>query len=173
MLLDTESFSWYAPAIQGSPPSARTLVVFGSSGGRNRQSSVHILYCGNLGIKDDHTVIVEGKVPSSRTYHSAVAVGKDKIVYFGGNDSCKSFNDVHVLKKRCLVFGCEIERRQSLAAGQHARDSIPETSVREMQIAGIGFLDGDWNRGDMESRRPASEISGKKAADYFLAFDRC
>ncbi|KAI9922094.1 hypothetical protein PsorP6_002705 [Peronosclerospora sorghi] len=112
MLLDTESFSWYAPAIQGSPPSARTghtctalgneVVVFGGSGGRNRQSSVHILDCGKLGIKDDHiwkTVIVEGKVPSSRTYHSAVAVGKDKIVYFEGNDSCKSFNDVHVLHK--------------------------------------------------------------------------
>ncbi|KAI9908905.1 hypothetical protein PsorP6_015018 [Peronosclerospora sorghi] len=64
MLLDTESFSWYAPAIKGSPPSARTghtctalgneVFVFGGSGGRNRKSSVHILDCGKLGIKDDH-----------------------------------------------------------------------------------------------------------------------
>jgi N-acetylneuraminic acid mutarotase len=42
---------------------------------------------------------VEGKPPSARTYHSAVAVGDDKIVYFGGNDSSKSFNAVHVLQK--------------------------------------------------------------------------
>lgn len=44
-------------------------------------------------------VHVEGKPPSARTYHSAVAVGDDQIVYFGGNDSSKSFNAVHVLTK--------------------------------------------------------------------------
>ncbi|GLD98101.1 hypothetical protein PINS_up006798 [Pythium insidiosum] len=44
------------------------------------------------------TVKVEGKPPSARTYHSAVAVG-DSIVYFGGNDAKKSFNSVHVLRK--------------------------------------------------------------------------
>ncbi|KAK1946460.1 Acyl-CoA-binding domain-containing protein 4 [Phytophthora citrophthora] len=56
MLLDTECFLWYPPAVQGSPPSARSghtctaigndIVVFGGSRGRNRQSSVHILNSG-------------------------------------------------------------------------------------------------------------------------------
>uniref|UniRef100_H3GRT7 Uncharacterized protein n=1 Tax=Phytophthora ramorum TaxID=164328 RepID=H3GRT7_PHYRM len=99
VVLDTECFLWYPPAVRGSPPSARSghtctaigneVVVFGGSGGRNRQSSVHIL----------DSVKVEGKPPSARTYHSAVAVGDDKIIYFGGNDSSKSFNAVHVLQK--------------------------------------------------------------------------
>ncbi|ETL25050.1 hypothetical protein L916_21058, partial [Phytophthora nicotianae] len=106
MVLDTECFLWYPPAIQGSPPSARSghtctavgneVVVFGGSGGRNRQSSVHILDSDDWNWK---AVKVEGKPPSARTYHSAVAVGDDKIVYFGGNDSSKSFNAVHVLQK--------------------------------------------------------------------------
>ncbi|KAG1710333.1 hypothetical protein DVH05_017337 [Phytophthora capsici] len=106
MVLDTECFLWYPPAVQGSPPSARSghtctaigndIVVFGGSRGRNRQSSVHILNSDDWNWK---AVKVEGKPPSSRTYHSAVAVGEDKIVYIGGNDSSESFNDVHVLQK--------------------------------------------------------------------------
>ncbi|KAG2787282.1 hypothetical protein PC129_g8533 [Phytophthora cactorum] len=106
MVLDTECFLWYPPAIRGSPPSARSghtctavgneVVVFSGSGGRNRQSSVHILDSDDWNWK---AVKVEGKPPSARTYHSAVAVGDDKIVYFGGNDSSKSFNAVHVLQK--------------------------------------------------------------------------
>ncbi|CAH0480175.1 unnamed protein product [Peronospora belbahrii] len=106
MVLDTECFLWYPPPCRGSPPSARSghtctaigneVVVFGGSGGRNRQSSVHILDSDDWHWK---TVKVEGKAPSACTYHSAVAVGDDKIVYFGGNDSSKSFNEVHVLQK--------------------------------------------------------------------------
>ncbi|KAL4150807.1 hypothetical protein PRNP1_010204 [Phytophthora ramorum] len=106
VVLDTECFLWYPPAVRGSPPSARSghtctaigneVVVFGGSGGRNRQSSVHILDSDDWNWK---TVKVEGKPPSARTYHSAVAVGDDKIIYFGGNDSSKSFNAVHVLQK--------------------------------------------------------------------------
>ncbi|KAL3665893.1 hypothetical protein V7S43_009313 [Phytophthora oleae] len=106
MVLDTECFLWYPPAVQGSPPSARSghtctavgneIVVFGGSRGRNRQSSVHILNSDDWNWK---AVKVEGKPPSARTYHSAVAVGEDKVVYFGGNDSSKSFNDIHVLQK--------------------------------------------------------------------------
>lgn len=41
---------------------------------------------------------LEGKPPSARTYHSAVAVG-DRVIIFGGNDAKKSFNSVHVLQK--------------------------------------------------------------------------
>ncbi|KAG7380917.1 kelch domain-containing protein 1 [Phytophthora pseudosyringae] len=106
MVLDTECFLWYPPAVRGSPPAARSghtctavgneVVVFGGSRGRNRQSSVHIFDSDDWNWK---AVKVEGKPPSARTYHSAVAVGEDKIVYFGGNDSSKSFNEVHVLQK--------------------------------------------------------------------------
>ncbi|KAG6622173.1 Rab9 effector protein [Phytophthora cinnamomi] len=64
--------------------------------GRNRQSSVHILDTDDWNWKAAHP---QGKPPSARTYHSAVAVGDNQIVYFGGNDSSKSFNAVHVLKK--------------------------------------------------------------------------
>ncbi|CAI5724593.1 unnamed protein product [Peronospora destructor] len=106
VVLDTECFLWYPPAIRGSPPSARSghtctaigneVVVFGGSGGRNRKSAVHILDCDDWNWK---TVKVDGKAPTACTYHSAVAVGDDKIVYFGGNDSSKSFNEVHVLQK--------------------------------------------------------------------------
>ncbi|KAJ0401043.1 hypothetical protein ATCC90586_004148 [Pythium insidiosum] len=105
MVLDTECFLWYPPAISGVPPAARSghsctvvgndVVIFGGSRGRSRQSSVHVLDSEAWHWK---TVKVEGKPPSARTYHSAVAVG-DSVVYFGGNDSKKSFNSVHVLRK--------------------------------------------------------------------------
>ncbi|TMW67100.1 hypothetical protein Poli38472_012216 [Pythium oligandrum] len=105
MVLDTDCFLWYPPAISGVAPIARSghtctvvgndIVVFGGSRGRSRQSSVHVLDSENWNWK---TVKIEGKPPTARTYHSGVAVG-DSIVYFGGNDSKKSFNSVHVLKK--------------------------------------------------------------------------
>ncbi|GMF38221.1 unnamed protein product [Phytophthora fragariaefolia] len=133
-VLDTECLLWYPPAIRGTPPSARSghtctaigndVVVFGGSRGRSRQSSVHILNTGEwleryiqwfmhimvtllLSNIDDWNwkmVKVDGKPPSARTYHTAVAVGDD-IVYFGGNDSSKSFNAVHVLKKSSKKSG--------------------------------------------------------------------
>ncbi|OWZ19217.1 Rab9 effector protein [Phytophthora megakarya] len=106
LVLDTECFLWYPPAIRGTPPPGKSghtctalgdeMVVFGGSGGRNRQTSVHILDSDEWNWK---AVKVEGKPPTARTYHSAVALGDDKIVYFGGNASSKSFNDVHVLQK--------------------------------------------------------------------------
>ncbi|KAF1328822.1 Rab9 effector protein, partial [Globisporangium splendens] len=106
MVLDTECFLWYPPAVSGVTPMARSghtctvvgndIVVFGGSRGRNRQSSVHVLDSDTWHWK---TVKIDGKPPSARTYHSAVAVG-DSIVYFGGNDAKKSFNSVHVLKKK-------------------------------------------------------------------------
>ncbi|TDH66072.1 hypothetical protein CCR75_004894 [Bremia lactucae] len=106
MVLDTECFLWYPPAIHGTPPSARSghtctavgheVVVFGGTRGRSRQSSVHIL---DTNLWHWKAVKVDGNPPSARTYHSAVALGEDRIVYFGGNDSSKSFHAVHVLQK--------------------------------------------------------------------------
>jgi hypothetical protein len=56
MVLDTECFLWYPPAVSGVTPMARSghtctvvgndIVVFGGSRGRNRQSSVHVLDSG-------------------------------------------------------------------------------------------------------------------------------
>lgn len=56
MVLDTECFLWFPPAIRGPPPSARSgytctaigneAVVFGGRTGRNRRSTVHILDTG-------------------------------------------------------------------------------------------------------------------------------
>jgi hypothetical protein len=106
MVLDTQCFLWYPPAVSGTPPTARSghactvvgndVVVFGGSRGRSRQSAVHVLDSDAWHWKQ---VKVEGKPPSARTYHSAVAVGGDSVVYFGGNDASTSFDSVHVLQK--------------------------------------------------------------------------
>lgn len=106
MVLDTECFLWYPPAVSGVTPMARSghtctvvgeeIVVFGGSRGRNRQSTVHVLDSDTWHWKN---VKLEGKPPSARTYHSAVAVG-DRVIIFGGNDAKKSFNSVHVLQKK-------------------------------------------------------------------------
>lgn len=106
MVLDTECFLWYPPAVSGVAPAARSghsctvvgddVVVFGGSRGRSRQSTVHVL---NSNTWHWTPVKVDGKPPTARTYHSAVAVG-DSVVYFGGNDAKKSFNSVHVLLKK-------------------------------------------------------------------------
>ncbi|KAI9921100.1 hypothetical protein PsorP6_000655 [Peronosclerospora sorghi] len=72
--------------------------------------------------------------------------------------------------KRCLVCGFEIEWRQPPAAGNHSRNSISETRVRELHVAVMRFLSelgGDWNQGNTDSRRPSSDEAGKKAASYF------
>ncbi|KAI9917227.1 hypothetical protein PsorP6_012410 [Peronosclerospora sorghi] len=61
---------------------------------------------------------------------------------------------------------------------QHARNSIFETSVRELHVAVMRLLNklgGDWNRVDTESRRPASDEAGgdftiiKKNLHSFIA----
>lgn len=57
------------------------------------------VFSGSLDTWHWKNVKIEGKPPSARTYHSAVAVG-ESIIYFGGNDAKKSFNSVHVLKKK-------------------------------------------------------------------------
>lgn len=55
------------------------------------------------------SLTVDGKPPSARTYHSAVAMGDGRIVVFGGNDSHKCFNSVHVLVK---ATGVEKKKRR-------------------------------------------------------------
>ncbi|KAH9112618.1 hypothetical protein AeMF1_013058 [Aphanomyces euteiches] len=107
MVLDTECFLWYPPAVSGTPPMARSghtctvlgsdVVVFGGSRGRTRLNTLHLL---DTETWNWRTIKVEGKAPSARTYHSAVAMGPNQMVIFGGNDSKKSYDSVHVLQRQ-------------------------------------------------------------------------
>ncbi|GMF43328.1 unnamed protein product [Phytophthora fragariaefolia] len=70
--------------------------------------------------------------------------------------------------KRCLICGCELERRHAAAPGAQ---SIPaallggsETSVQELQAMAMRLLTqigGDWGGEDNGARRPASDEAGK------------
>ncbi|OQS02119.1 Rab9 effector protein, partial [Thraustotheca clavata] len=107
MILDTECFLWYPPAVNGTPPTGRSghtmcvlgsdVVVFGGTRGRNRMNSMHIL---DTNTWTWRSLKVEGRAPGARNYHSAVAMGKNRMVIFGGNDTKRSFDDVHVLERR-------------------------------------------------------------------------
>ncbi|KAG7393304.1 hypothetical protein PHYBOEH_006146 [Phytophthora boehmeriae] len=76
--------------------------------------------------------------------------------------------------KRCLVCGCELERRQQTTAGQNATETQfnPATSVQELQAMVMRLLTeigGGWNGADNGARRPASDEAvenlGSFAAD--------
>ena len=89
MVLDTELFLWYPPAISGKPPSARSghtaslvgggreggtgseIVIFGGSRGRGWQNNVCV-----LDVERWHwrTPVISGVAPPGRSYHSAVVV---------------------------------------------------------------------------------------------------
>jgi len=94
MVLDTELFLWYPPAISGKPPSARSghtaslvggggeggagneIVIFGGSRGRGWQNNVCV-----LDVERWHwrTPVIAGVAPPGRSYHSAVVVvGKEE-----------------------------------------------------------------------------------------------
>ncbi|KAG2776592.1 hypothetical protein JG687_00009887 [Phytophthora cactorum] len=77
--------------------------------------------------------------------------------------------------KRCLVCGCELERRQHATAG--AGQTIPgamlggsETSVQELQAMVMRLLTqigNDWNGGgDTGARRPASDEAVKNLGSF-------
>ncbi|TFJ80489.1 hypothetical protein NSK_008230 [Nannochloropsis salina CCMP1776] len=83
MVLDTELFLWYPPAITGKPPSARSghtaslvgggkeIVVFGGSRGRGWQNNVCV-----LDVERWHwrAPVIAGDPPPGRSYHTAVVV---------------------------------------------------------------------------------------------------
>ncbi|OQR86738.1 Rab9 effector protein [Achlya hypogyna] len=107
MVLDTECFLWYPPATHGALPSERSghtmcllgsdVVVFGGSRGRSRMNSIHLLSTEDWAWSN---IKVEGRAPQARNYHSAVAMGPNRMVIFGGNDTKRSFDSVHVLERR-------------------------------------------------------------------------
>lgn len=76
------------------------------------------------------SIAIDGKPPSARTYHSAVAIGDNRIVYFGGNDSTKCFNSVHVLEKSSSLSAKKKRRggKKSNDSDKDEHDSSPTTS---------------------------------------------
>ncbi|KAE9004234.1 hypothetical protein PR002_g17119 [Phytophthora rubi] len=75
-------------------------------------------------------------------------------------------------EKRCLVCGCELERRQATAATQSIPGALfdgSETSVQELQAMMMRMLTqigGDWNGGDNGARRPASDEAVKNLGSF-------
>ncbi|RLN53392.1 hypothetical protein BBJ29_004274 [Phytophthora kernoviae] len=91
---------------------------------------------------------------------------------------CRDCNEVAQTStadgKRCLVCGCELERRQQTTTGQNAAGVRlgSAASVQELQAMVMRLLTqigGDWNGGDNGARRPASDEAvenlGSFAAD--------
>ncbi|EQC40119.1 hypothetical protein SDRG_02771 [Saprolegnia diclina VS20] len=107
MVLDTEAFLWYPPVVAGPVPVARSghsmcrlgsdIVVFGGNRGRSSMNSVHVLETATWTWRN---IRVDGRAPAARNYHSAVAIGDHRMVLFGGNDTKRSFDSVHVLERR-------------------------------------------------------------------------
>ena len=110
MVLDTEIFLWYPPAVSGKPPSPRAghsaslihqegsalVVVFGGVRGRKWQNSLHVLDTERWHWNQPR---IAGIAPPARCYHSATVANEGScIVIFGGNDGDTSFNSVEVLQ---------------------------------------------------------------------------
>lgn len=110
MVLDTEIFLWYPPAVSGKSPTPRAghsaalvvkqdktpeLVVFGGTRGRKWESSLHVLNCHRW---EWSRPKVSGKHPCARSYHSATSIHQGQaMAIFGGNDGDTCFNDVVLL----------------------------------------------------------------------------
>jgi N-acetylneuraminic acid mutarotase len=109
MVLDTEIMLWYPPTVTGDAPSNRSghtatrldsnlVVVFGGVKGRKWLNTVHVLDCT---VWKWITVKVAGTAPPPRSYHTAVVVGTNRMIVFGGNNADQCFDSVHVLEKSC------------------------------------------------------------------------
>ena len=111
MVLDTELMLWYPPAVSGDIPSGRSghtanllpntndLLIFGGVKGSKWTNTVALL---DISRWKWTVPKIVGDGPRPRSYHSATPIVKssDKswLVIFGGNDSVKSYNTIHVLE---------------------------------------------------------------------------
>ena len=111
MVLDTELMLWYPPSVSGQIPSGRSghtanllpntndLLIFGGVKGRKWTNSVALL---DISRWKWSVLKIVGDGPRPRSYHSATPILKSShkcwLVIFGGNDSVKSYNTVHVLE---------------------------------------------------------------------------
>jgi hypothetical protein len=106
-VLDTEIMLWYPPAASGDVPTGRSghtatffpetneLILFGGVRGSKWLNTVSVLDVTRWIWTTPHIV---GTAPKPRSYHSATAVGSQKLVVFGGNNKTSCFNTVHVLE---------------------------------------------------------------------------
>lgn len=106
-VLDTEIMLWYPPAASGDVPTGRSghtatlfpstneLILFGGVRGSKWLNSVSVLDVTRWIWTTPHIV---GTAPKPRSYHSATAVGPQKMVVFGGNNKASCFDTVHVLQ---------------------------------------------------------------------------
>mmetsp|Transcript_15847 Transcript_15847/g.36690 ORF Transcript_15847/g.36690 Transcript_15847/m.36690 type:complete len:663 (-) Transcript_15847:135-2123(-) len=106
-VLDTEIMLWYPPAASGDVPTGRSghtatffpatneLILFGGVHGSKWLNSVSVLDVTRWIWTSPN---IAGTVPKPRSYHSATAVGPQKLVVFGGNNKTSCFNTVHVLE---------------------------------------------------------------------------
>lgn len=107
MVLDTEIMLWYPPTVTGDVPSSRSghtatvldgnlVVVFGGVKGRKWLNTVNVLDCN---VWKWSAIKASGSAPPPRSYHTAVALGDNRILIMGGNNADKCFDSVHVLEK--------------------------------------------------------------------------
>jgi len=106
-VLDTEIMLWYPPAASGDVPTGRSghtatffpstneLILFGGVRGSKWLNTVSVL---DVTRWIWTTPNIVGTAPKPRSYHSATAVGPQKLVVFGGNNKTSCFNSVHVLE---------------------------------------------------------------------------
>lgn len=106
-VLDTDIMLWYPPAASGDVPTGRSghtatffpetneLVLFGGVRGSKWLNTVSVL---DVTRWIWTTPKVEGSPPKPRSYHTATAVGGNRVVVFGGNNMTACFNTVHVLE---------------------------------------------------------------------------
>lgn len=111
MVLDTELMLWYPPAVSGDIPSGRSghtanllpntndLLIFGGVKGSKWTNTVALL---DISRWKWTVPKIVGDGPRPRSYHSATPIlkssNKSWLVIFGGNDSVRSYNTVHVLE---------------------------------------------------------------------------
>lgn len=126
-VLDTDIMLWYPPAASGDVPTGRSghtatffpesneLVLIGGVRGSKWLNSVSVLdITGWIWT----TPRVEGSPPKPRSYHSATAVGGNRIVVFGGNNKASCFNTVHVLE--APGCGAATANATTTGSGEHA-----------------------------------------------------
>lgn len=89
------------PLLSLSPIKSISLEAMMDSLGGMICSATILVICQNLSLDDNtwETVYTSNVPPKHRCRHSA-SLYKNNIVIFGGNDSEKSYNDVHMLKMR-------------------------------------------------------------------------
>lgn len=113
VMYDTTYFTWYPPALSGTPPTARaghcaalvpgtkSIVIYGGINGNRWLNDLHLLE--DLSTWSKVRVTNKSARPSARSYASLTAAS-GFLVLFGGNNKTRCFNDVHLLNAKDLSW---------------------------------------------------------------------